>query len=212
MTEFFVVMDDSDCSPGPFASFSFLNRELNRWPLGSQTVKAEGISLRNPAIAVTKNDIGLLNASIIGGSVPAPSSGPAFPTVEADWTIKQSVVHVQRMLLDSYDFQATTEGRVGFDQRLELKASLSLSLALSLGAGSSSVATLGMNGGRRRVFLLIGGTNYAPTFALDAEALGGRVREKVQETVREQTEKFMKGKAGEKVKKGADALQRLFGP
>ncbi len=163
--------------------------------------KLEGMNLAQEAMTVLK---------VLGVS-PDAVKATAFSAVEADWSIKQGVVHLHKLLMDSHDFNATAQGTIDFDQRLDLKANLALSQALSHKAGSSTVAKLMSSGGRITVPLLIGGTMQAPTYALHSKALGGKVQEKIQEKVQEQADKLLKGKAGEEIKKGAETLKRLFG-
>ncbi len=163
--------------------------------------KLEGINLAQEAMTVLK---------VLGAS-PDAVRATAFSAIETDWFIKQGVINVHKLLMDSNDFKATAQGTVGFDQRLDLKANLAFSQALTQKAGSSTVAKLASSGGRLTVPLLIGGTTQAPTYALDSKVLGGKVQEKIQEKVQEQADKLLKGKAGEEIKKGGETLKRLFG-
>lgn len=166
----------------------------------------EGVDLTRETLTLLK----------VFGVSPDAAQTTVFSGIETDWSIKQGLVILQRMLVDSRDFQATAQGTVGFDQHLDLKANLALSQALSQRvAGSSSIARLASSGGRLSVPLLIGGTMPSPTYALDLKALGGKAqeqfKEKVRENVQEQAEKLLRGRAGEDIQKGADALKRLFG-
>lgn len=131
----------------------------------------------------------------------------AFSTIESDMAIKQGIINVQRLLMDSHDFQATGIGTVGFDQTLNLKVNLNLPEVLSQKlAGSSPVAKLTLTGGRLSVPLLISGTAQAPSYGLDAKAMTGKVQERVKERAQEAV--------GELLKKGGrpeDALKKVFG-
>ena len=80
-------------------------------------------------------------------------------TIETDQTVKEGIVNVQRLLMDSHDFQATGDGIVGFDHTLNLKVKLNLSQLLSQKiTGSFPAARLALIGSRLNVPLLITGT------------------------------------------------------
>ena len=92
----------------------------------------------------------------------------AFSTIETDLAIKQGVINVQRLLMDSHDFQATGGGTIGFDQTLNLTVNLNLSQDISQKVASSSpVAKLAMKDGRLLLPLVITGTAQAPSYGLD---------------------------------------------
>ncbi|MEP6959858.1 MAG: AsmA family protein, partial [Nitrospirota bacterium] len=70
--------------------------------------KIEGVNLLQEAVAILK---------VAGISLDSPKV-TAFSTIETDLAIKQGLIHVQRLLMDSHDFQATGGGTIGFDQTL----------------------------------------------------------------------------------------------
>ncbi len=133
-----------------------------------------------------------------------------FSTVEGDLTIKGGLVNVDRLLVDSHDFQATAKGTVGFDQTLNLRANVNLSESLSKQiAGTSPVAKLALTKGRMTVPLIVAGTAQSPSYAIDGKAIGAKVTEQVKEVVGE----LLKGKDGKglDIEKGAETLKKFFG-
>lgn len=166
--------------------------------------KIEGINLIQESLSLLQ---------IIGLS-PDNVKVTAFSTIETDLAIKEGIINIQRLLLDSHDFQATGEGTVGFDQTLNLKVKLNLSQALSQKlTGSSPAARLALAGGRLNVPLLITGTAQAPSYGLDSKALTGKVQEQVKEKVKEAIGDLLKGstKPEDLKRKGQDLLKGLLG-
>ncbi len=165
--------------------------------------KIEGVNLLKEAFALLKA-IGikqdLANATV-------------FSTIESNVAIKRGIITVERLLMDSHDFQATANGTVGFDKVLNLKANLNLSEAISQSiAGSSPMAKMAMTGGRISVPMVITGTAQAPSYSLDTKALGSKAQEQIKEQVKEKAAEFLKGKdGGGAVEKGQDTLKKLFG-
>jgi AsmA protein len=169
-----------------------------------QNGKIEGINLTQEAVT-------LLN---VGGLSPDRIKATAFSTIETDVMIKQGLVHVQRLLMDSHDFQATGGGTVGFDQRLNLAVNLILSQALSQKlTGSSPVTKLALKDNRVRLPLLITGTVQQPSYGLDSRRLSDQVQLQVQEKVREAVKGLIEGtlKPDELKQQGKDILKELFG-
>ena len=166
--------------------------------------KIEGVNLLQEAISILKvTGISLDNAK-----------ATAFSTIETDLAIKQGIVTVQRLLMDSHDFQATGGGTIGFDQTLHLTMNLNLSQDLSQKiAGASPVAKLAMKEGRLSLPLIITGTVQAPSYGLDSKALTGKIQEQVKEKVKEALGDLLKGstKQDDLKQKGQDLLKGLFG-
>ena len=137
----------------------------------------------------------------------------AFSTIEGDVAIKEGVITLQRLLMDSHDFQATALGTIGFDQTLNLKASLNLSEALSNQIASKTpAAKLVFTGGRIAVPLVITGTAQAPSYSLDTKTIGRKLQEQVKEQVKEKIGEILKSKSGEEaLQKGQEALKQLLG-
>jgi AsmA protein len=145
----------------------------------------EGVNPLQEALALLK----------VAGLSPDNLKTTIFSIVEGDVRIQQGVIHVQRLLADSRDYQALTTGTVGFDRTLNLKTTLNLSEALSGKiAALSPGAKLVFAKGRMTIPLLIKGTTQAPAFSLDAKAIGGRVQEQVREKVEETVGDVLKGK------------------
>jgi AsmA protein len=121
--------------------------------IGVKEGKVEGVNLLQEALAILK---------VAGLSLGDPKA-TVFSTIETDLVIKQGIVTVQRLLMDSHDFQGTGGGTIGFDQRLNLAVRLNLSQDVSQKiAGLSPVAKLALKDGRLSLPLTIGGTNSPP--------------------------------------------------
>lgn len=165
--------------------------------------KLEGINLMQEVLTLLKV-VGITQDNV---------KATAFSTIEGDVAIKQGIINLQRLLMDSHDFQVTALGTVGFDQTLNLKAILSLSEALSNQiARKSPAAKLVLAGGRIAVPLVITGTAQAPSYSLDTKAIGGKLQEQVKEQVKENVGEILKSKSGEEaLRKGEEALKQLFG-
>ena len=166
--------------------------------------KIEGVNLLQEAISI-------LN---IAGISLDDAKATAFSTIETDLAIKQGVIHVQRLLMDSHDFQATGGGTIGFDQQLNLVVNLNLSQDLSQKiAHSSPTAKLAMKGDRLSLPLTITGTTQAPSYGLDMKGLTGRVQEQVRKKVEEAVGGLLKGTTTpEDLKQqGRDLLKGLLG-
>jgi AsmA protein len=187
--------------------FSML--ELTRMLEGTSHIavkdgRIEGINLLQEVVSILK----------VSGISLDSAKATVFSTIETDLAVKGGVIDVQRLLIDSHDFQATGNGAVGFDQTLNLKVTLNLSQALSQKIISSSpAARLALTDGRLSVPLLITGTVQAPSYGLDSKALTGRVQEQVKEKVKEAIGDLLKGstKPEDLKQKGKNLLKGLLG-
>ncbi len=166
--------------------------------------RIEGVNLLQEAISILK----------IAGISLDNAGATAFSTIETDLAIKQGTVQVQRLLMDSHDFQATGGGTIGFDQTLNLTVNLNLSQDLSRKiARSSPAAKLAMKEDRLSLPLVITGTAQAPSYGLDMKGLTGKIQEQVQKNVEEAVGGLLKGTAKPKDLKqqGQDLLKGLLG-
>ena len=166
--------------------------------------KIEGVNLLQEAILILK----------VAGISLDNANATVFSTIETDLAIKQGIVNVQRLLMDSHDFQATGGGTIGFDQKLNLTVNLNLSQDLSRKiAGASPVAKLAMKEGRLSLPLIITGTAEAPSYGLDMKGLTGKVHEQVQKKVEETVGGLLKGttKPQDLKQQGQDLLKGLLG-
>ena len=165
--------------------------------------KIEGVNLLREAAA-------LLNAVGIKQDL---ANATVFSTMEMNIAIKRGIIRVERLLMDSHDFQTSANGTIGFDKTLNLRANLLLSEALSKSIfGSSPTAKLAMTGGRMTVPMVITGTTAAPSYGLDSKAIGAKVQEQVKEKAKEQLGEILKGKGtSPEGEKGKDLLKGLFG-
>jgi AsmA protein len=138
----------------------------------------------------------------------------AFSTIETDLAIKQGVINVQRLLMDSHDFQATGGGTIGFDQKLNLIVNLNLSQDVSQKISAASpVVQIAMKEGRLSLPLTISGTAQAPSYGVDVKGLTGKVQEQVKKKVEEAVGGLLKGttKPEDLKKEGQELLKGLFG-
>ncbi|MBA5871181.1 MAG: AsmA family protein [Nitrospira sp. CR2.1] len=138
----------------------------------------------------------------------------AFSAIESDMAIKQGLVAVQRLLIDSHDFQATGGGTIGFDHSLDMKLNVNLSQALSQKiAAGSPIARVALTGGRLSLPLLITGSTQAPSYGLDTKMFAGKVKEQVKEKVKGAVGDLLKGtaKPEDLKQQGKDLLKGLFG-
>ena len=150
----------------------------------------------------------------VAGISLGDAKATAFSTIETDLAIKEGIINVQRLLMDSHDFQATGGGTIGFDQRLNLLVNLNLSQDLSQKiAGTSPVVKIAMKDGRLSLPLTIGGTAQAPLYGVDLKGVTGKVHQQVQKKVEEAVDGLIKGtKTPEELKKeGQELLKGLFG-
>jgi len=166
--------------------------------------KIEGVNLLQEAVSI-------LN---VAGISLDHAKATAFSTIETDLAVKEGTVYLQRLLMDSHDFQATGGGTIGFDQKLSLAVNLILSQELSQKiALSSPAAKLAMKGGRLSLPLTITGTAQAPSYGIDMKSLTGRVQEQVRKKVEEAVSGLLKGTTTpEDLKQqGRDLLKGLLG-
>ncbi len=164
----------------------------------------EGINLLQQASVLLK---------VVGVSLENVKA-TAFSTIESDFAIKQGLVGVQRLLMDSHDFQATGGGTIGLDQSLNMKLNLHLSQALSQKiAAGSPIARVALTGGRLSLPLIITGSLKAPSYGLDTKMFAGKVQDQVKEKVKGAVGDLLKGNAKpEDLKQqGKDLLKGLFG-
>ena len=140
--------------------------------IGVSQGKIEGVNLIREALA---------RLNVPGLTLDNPKA-TVFSTAETDLAIKDGIINIQRLLIDSHDFQATGGGTVGFDQSLNLKLALQLSQSLSRKiAGSLPATRLAFVGGRVNVPVTITGTTQAPSYGGDLQALTGRVQGQVKD-------------------------------
>ena len=166
--------------------------------------KIEGVNVLQEALSLLK----------VAGIPLSDPKATVFSTIETDLAVKQGMINVQRLLMDSHDFQATGGGTIGFDQRLNLTVNLNLSQDLSQKiAGSSPVAKLAVKDGRLSLPLMITGTVQEPSYGLDMKVLTGKVQEQVQKKVEEAVGGLLKGttKPQDLKQQGQDLLKGLLG-
>ena len=146
--------------------------------------KIEGVNLLQEAVAILK---------IAGIAIDDPNA-TVFSTIETDLAVDEGVIHVQRLLMDSHDFQATGGGTIGFDQKLNLTIKLNLSQELSQKiSGLSPVAKLAVKEGRMVLPLTIGGTMQTPSYGLDMKGVSANIQEQVKRKVEDTVDGLLKG-------------------
>ncbi len=166
--------------------------------------KIEGVNLLQEAVSILR----------VAGLSLDNADATVFSTMEMDLALKQGIITVQRLLMDSHDFQATGGGTIGFDQRLNLTVNLNLSPDLSQKVASlSPVAKFAMKEGRLSLPLTITGTAQAPSYGLDMMKMSGKVQEQVRKTVEEAVGGLFKGttKPQDLKQQGQDLLKGLLG-
>lgn len=171
--------------------------------VGVKDGKIDGMNLLKEAVAILK----------VAGVTVGETNATAFSTIESDVAIKQGVVTLSKLLMDSHDFQATGGGTLGFDHALNLAVNLNLSEQLSQQlAGSSPVVRLALKDGRLTLPLLIGGTLEAPTYGLDMKGLTGKAQEQIKQKAQDAISGLLKGttKPKELEEEGRQLLKGLF--
>jgi AsmA protein len=150
---------------------------------------------------------------VAGISIGDPNA-TVFSTIETDLIMKQGVINLQNLLMDSHDFQAAGGGTIGFDQRLNLIVNLNLSQEVSHKlAAASPVVKIAMKDGRLSLPLTITGTTQAPAYGVDVKGLTGKVQEQVKRKVEEAVGGLLKGttKPEDLKREGQELLKGLFG-
>lgn len=171
---------------------------------GSFTVKdgsIKGVNLLQEALALLK----------AAGLKLDSTKATIFSTIEGQVAIGDGAVTLNRLLLNSHDYQATATGTIGFNQALHLKVALNLSEALSrqITKGAPAIRLV-TTGDRVTVPMLVTGTVQAPSYALDTKAVAGRIQERVKEQLKETVGEILKGQKLD-VEKGKETLKKLFG-
>ena len=166
--------------------------------------KIEGVNLLQEAVEILK---------VAGIGLDDPKA-TAFSTIEMDLAVNQGVVHIQRLLMDSHDFQATGGGTIGFDQKLNLTVRLNLSQDLSRKiAAASPIAKLAVKEGRLALPLMIRGTIQTPSYGLDMKGVAGNIQEQVKRKVEDTVDGLLKGttKPEDLEQQGQELLNGLLG-
>ena len=166
--------------------------------------KIQGVNILQEVVSALK---------VAGISIDDPKA-TAFSTIETDLAIKQGVISLQNLLMDSHDFQATGGGTIGFDQRLNLLVNLNLSQEVSQKLSAASpVVKIAMKDGRLSLPLTITGTAQAPSYGVDVKGLTGKVQEQVKKKVEEAVGGLLKGttKPEDFKREGQELLKGLFG-
>ncbi len=156
----------------------------------------------------------VIDALSVAGISMGEAKATAFSTIETDLAVKQGVINVQRLLMDSHDFQATGGGTIGFDQRLNLLVNLNLSQDVSQKISAASpVVKIAMKEGRLSLPLTITGTTHAPSYGVDVKGIAGKVQEQVKKKVEDAVGGLLKGtmKPEDLKKEGQELLKGLLG-
>ncbi|MDZ4854483.1 MAG: AsmA family protein [Nitrospirota bacterium] len=164
----------------------------------------EGVNLLQEALSLLK---------VVGISLDN-ANATVFSTIETDLAIQEGIIQVQRLLMDSHDFQATGGGTIGFDQTLNLTMHLKLSQDLSQKiANASPLAKLAMENGRVSLPLMITGTTQTPSYGLEMKGLTGTVQKQVRKKIEEAVGGLLKGttKPEDLQQQGKDLLKGLLG-
>ncbi|WP_447600075.1 AsmA family protein [Nitrospira sp. Nam80] len=166
--------------------------------------KLEGVNLMQEVASLLK--VAGLSAEGVKATV--------FSTISSDFTVNQGFITVQRLLMDSHDFQATGKGTVGFDQTVSLRVNMNLSQSLSQRiAAASPIAKVALSGGRLSLPLIVTGTVQAPSYALDTKMFAGKAQEQAKQKVRETVNDLLQGNTTPEDlrKQGKSLLKDLLG-
>ena len=166
--------------------------------------KIQGVNILQEVVSALK---------VAGISIDDPKA-TVFSTIETDLAIKQGMIKLQNLLMDSHDFQATGGGTIGFDQQLNLLVNLNLSQEVSHKlSGASPVVKIAMKDGRLSLPLTITGTAQAPSYGVDVKGLTGKVQEQVKKKVEETVGGLLKGttRPEDLKREGQELLKGLFG-
>ena len=166
--------------------------------------KIQGVNILQEVVSALK----------VAGISIDDSKATVFSTIETDLAIKQGIIKLQNLLMDSHDFQATGGGTIGFDQQLNLLVNLNLSQEVSQKlSGASPVVKIAMKDGRLSLPLTITGTAQAPSYGVDVKGLTGKVQEQVKKKVEETVGGLLKGttKPEDLKREGQELLKGLFG-
>jgi AsmA protein len=149
----------------------------------------------------------------VAGLPPEEIKATVFSAINGDFVVRQGLVTVQRLLVDSPDFQATGNGTIGLDQSVHLRMNMNLSPSLSRRiATASPIAHIALSEGRLSVPLLIDGTIQSPSYRLDTRMFTGKIQEQAKRKAREAVEELLEGKTDSEDlrQQGKSLLKDLF--
>jgi AsmA protein len=149
----------------------------------------------------------------VAGLPPEEIKATVFSGMNGDFVVRQGLVTVQRLLVDSPDFQATGNGTIGLDQSVHLRMNMNLSPSLSRRiATASPIAHIALSEGRLSVPLLIDGTIQSPSYRLDTRMFTGKIQEQAKRKAREAVEELLEGKTDSEDlrQQGKSLLKDLF--
>jgi len=160
--------------------------------------RIEGINLYKEAMTVL-NAVGFTQDMV---------KFTVFSLLDSDVAIKAGRLSVNQFRMECPGFQVTANGTVGFDQTLNLHASLNLSEALSQKVvGASPGVKVALSQGRMKVPLVITGTTQAPSFGFDTEAVKAQVEAQAKAKAAEASGNLLSNV----LQKSQNALKKLFG-
>ena len=97
----FTVMDDPLFSTGAFATLGSLDLGVKLRPLLSGLVEIDEIIMRDPAITIIKNSLGLLNVSTLGKKAPQQSEKSSLPSSGKEQLQMWSLLAADRVSLNN---------------------------------------------------------------------------------------------------------------
>jgi AsmA protein len=146
--------------------------------------KFEGLNLMREVASLLK----------VAGLSTEGVKATVFSTISSEFTVNQGLITVQRLLMDSHDFQATGKGTLGFDQSVHLRLNMNLSQSLSQRiAAASPIAKVALSGGRLSLPLIITGTVRTPSYGLDTKMFTGKVQDQARQKVKETLNDLLQG-------------------
>jgi AsmA protein len=146
--------------------------------------KLEGFKLMQEVASLLK----------MAGLSAGEGNATVFSIVSSDFSVAQGMITIQRLLMDSHDFQAAGKGTVGLDQTLHLRLNMNLSQSISQRiAAASPIAKVALSGGRLSLPLIITGTVQAPSYGLDTKMFAEKAQEQAKQKVRETVNDLLQG-------------------
>ncbi len=166
--------------------------------------KLEGFKLMQEVASLLK----------VAGLSAGEGNATVFSIVSSDFSVAQGMITIQRLLMDSHDFQAAGKGTVGLDQTLHLRLNMNLSQSISQRiAAASPIAKVALSGGRLSLPLIITGTVQAPSYGLDTKMFAEKAQEQAKQKVRDTVNDLLQGNTTPEDlrKQGKSLLKDLLG-
>lgn len=150
----------------------------------------------------------------VAGLSADEANATAFSIINSNFSVRQGLITVQRLFMESHDFQITGNGTIGFDHTLHLRLNMDLSQSLSRRIAIASPFTkMALSGGRLSLPVIITGTIQAPSYGLDTKLFAGKAQEQTRQKAKETVEDLLQGRTTPEDlrQQGKSLLKDLFG-